>query len=254
MWRWHSKSGKGGRTIPWPTSEFGAGATGACSISGAAQRKIVAVGSEPVRNDASAMRNDSTISADSPRIIVPKRHVDDRGWFSETYHEQRLRDLGITCRFVQDNQSSSKRAGTLRGLHFQLPPMAQAKLVTVLRGRILDVAVDVRRGSPTFGRYVSGELSAESGWWIYIPVGFAHGFLALEDDVVVMYKASEYYAPAHDSGIRWNDPDIALPGPFDEADIILSEKDRRLPFLKEFTSPFTYDGHPLGPLKVTEFA
>ena len=187
-----------------------------------------------------------------PRIIVPKRHVDDRGWFSETFHEQRLRDIGITCRFVQDNQSSSKRAGTLRGLHFQLPPAAQAKLVTVLRGRILDVAVDVRRGSPTFGKHVSTELSAESGRQLYIPVGFAHGFLTLEDDVVVMYKVSDYYAPAHDSGIRWNDPDIAIPWPFKDADIIMSDKDRRLPLLKEFASPFAYDGHPLGPLTVTE--
>src|SRR5215471_3816324 len=176
-------------------SEFGAGATGACSISGAARRKIVAVGSEPVRNDASAMRNDSTISADLPRIIVPKRHVDDRGWFSETYHEQRLRALGITCRFVQDNQSSSKRAGTLRGLHFQRPPMAQAKLVSVLRGRILDVAVDIRRDSPTYGTCVSAELSADNGHQLYIPVGYAHGFCTLEDDVDVMYKVSSHYAP-----------------------------------------------------------
>src|SRR5215471_9470658 len=190
---------------------------------------------------------------DLPRIIAPKRHVDPRGWFSETFHEQRLHDLGIRCRFVQDNQSSSRSAGTLRGLHFQLPPHAQAKLIMALRGRILDVAVDVRRGSPTYGQHVSVELSAECGRQFYIPIGFAHGFLTLTDDVLVMYKTSEYYAPAHDSGIRWNDPDIALPWPFDEADIILSEKDRRLPFLKEFTSPFTYDGHPLGPLKVTEF-
>ncbi len=100
-------------------------------------------------------------SSDPPRIIVPKRHIDDRGWFSETYHEKRLRDVGITCHFVQDNQSSSKRAGTLRGLHFQVPPAAQAKLVSVVRGRILDVAVDVRRGSATFGKHVSVELSAE---------------------------------------------------------------------------------------------
>ena len=150
-------------------------------------------------------------SVNVPRIIVPKRHVDDRGWFSETFHEKRLYDAGITCRFVQDNQSSSKRAGTLRGLHFQLPPAAQAKLVTVVKGRILDVAVDIRRGSPTFGKHVSIELSAESGRQLYIPVGFAHGFLTLEDDVVVMYKVSDYYAPAHDSGICWNDPDIAIP-------------------------------------------
>jgi dTDP-4-dehydrorhamnose 3,5-epimerase len=182
-----------------------------------------------------------------PRIIVPKRYVDDRGWFSETFHEQRLHAVGITCRFVQDNQSSSKRAGTLRGLHFQRPPAAQAKLVTVVKGRILDVAVDIRRGSPTFGKHVSTELSSESGRQVYIPIGFAHGFLTLEDDVVVIYKASDYYAPAQDSGIRWNDPDIAFPWPLQEAKMIISNKDRRLPLLKEFASPFAYDGHPLAP-------
>jgi dTDP-4-dehydrorhamnose 3,5-epimerase len=187
-----------------------------------------------------------------PRIIVPKRYVDERGWFSETFHERRLHDVGITCRFVQDNQSNSKRAGTLRGLHFQLPPAAQAKLVAAVKGRILDVAVDVRRGSPTFGKYVSTELSSESGRQVYIPIGFAHGFLTLEDDVVVMYKASDYYAPAHDSGIRWNDPDIAFPWPVKGANIITSDKDQRLPLLKEFASPFPYDGHPLAPLTVPE--
>src|SRR5262245_52955768 len=134
-----------------------------------------------------------------PQLIMPKRHLDKRGWFSETFHQQRLFDIGITCRFVQDNQSSSKRAGTLRGLHFQLPPAAQAKLVAVLRGRILDVAVDVRRGSPTYGKHLATEISAESGHQLYIPVGFAHGFLTLEDDVVVLYKVSDYYAPAHDN-------------------------------------------------------
>jgi len=184
-----------------------------------------------------------------PRIILPKRHVDDRGWFSETFHEQRLNEIGITCRFVQDNQSSSKRTGTLRGLHFQVPPAAQAKLVGVLRGRILDVAVDVRRGSPTYGNHTATELSAESGHQLYIPVGFAHGFMTLEDDVVVMYKVSDYYAPALDSGIRWNDPDIAIAWPCADADIIVSDKDRRLPLLKEFASPFAYDGHPLVPLE-----
>jgi dTDP-4-dehydrorhamnose 3,5-epimerase len=136
----------------------------------------------------------------------------------------------------------------LRGLHFQLPPVAQAKLVTAVKGRILDVAVDVRCGSPTFGKYVSTELSAETGRQLYIPVGFAHGFLTLENDVVVMYKASDYYAPTHESGIRWNDPDIAFPWPLKDADILISDKDRRLPLLKEFASPFAYDGHPLGPL------
>jgi dTDP-4-dehydrorhamnose 3,5-epimerase len=194
----------------------------------------------------------NTDLADLPRLIVPKRHVDDRGWFSETFRENRLRDIGVTCHFVQDNQSSSKRAGTLRGFHFQLPPAAQAKLVCVLRGRILDVAVDVRRGSPSFGKYVSLELSADSGRQFYIPVGFAHGYVSLEDDVLVMYKVSAYYSPAHDSGIRWNDPDIAFPWPLNDTDIIASDKDRQLPFLNEFTSPFDYDGHPLERLTVSD--
>jgi dTDP-4-dehydrorhamnose 3,5-epimerase len=131
------------------------------------------------------MSNVSTNSVKLLRLIVPKRHVDDRGWFSEIFHQERLRDIGITCRFVQDNQSSSKHTGTLRGLHFQLPPAAQAKLVTVVKGRILDVAVDIRRSSPTFGKYVSTEVSSETGHQIYIPVGFAHGFVTLENDVVV---------------------------------------------------------------------
>jgi dTDP-4-dehydrorhamnose 3,5-epimerase len=131
---------------------------------------------------------------DLPQLIVPKRYADDRGWFSETFHEQRLRGAGIACHFVQDNRSRSKRAGTLRGLHFQLPPAAQAKLVCVLRGRILDVALDIRSGSPTYGRNVSAELSADDGRQLYVPIGFAHGFCTLEDDVEVMYKVSDYYA------------------------------------------------------------
>ena len=194
----------------------------------------------------------SICKTDLPRLILPKRHVDDRGWFSETYNEKRLGDIGITCQFVQDNQASSKRAGTVRGFHFQLPPAAQAKLLSVLRGRILDVAVDVRRGSPSFGKYNSVELSADSGRQVYIPVGFAHGYVSLEDDVLVTYKVSKYYAPAHDRGIRWNDRDIAFPWPFNDSEIITSEKDRRLPFLKEFTSPFDYDGHPLQDLMASD--
>ena len=181
---------------------------------------------------------------DLPRVITPKRHLDPRGWFSETFHQQRLDDLGIHCRFVQDNQSYSARAGTLRGLHFQLPPHAQAKLIMVLRGRILDVVVDLRRGSSTYGRHASVEISADDGQQVYIPVGFAHGFLTITDDVLVMYKVSDYYAPACDSGIRWDDSDIAVPWPT-AIDLIISEKDSRLPRLAQFNSPFAYDGHPL---------
>ena len=185
---------------------------------------------------------------DLPQVITPKRHFDDRGWFSETFREMRLRDIGIPCRFVQENQSYSKDTGTLRGMHFQVPPAAQAKLIAVLRGRVLDVAVDVRRNSPTYGKFVSAELSAESGRQMYVPVGFAHGFLTLEDDVRVLYKVSEYYAPEYESGIRWNDPEVAMPWPVNDAAIILSDKDRRLSLLKEFFSPFEYDGAPLGAL------
>jgi dTDP-4-dehydrorhamnose 3,5-epimerase len=162
-----------------------------------------------------------------PLTIVPKRHADDRGWFSETFHHQRL-----------------------RGLHFQVPPAAQAKLVGVLRGRILDVVADIRRDSPTFGKYVSVELSSDNGKQLFVPAGFAHGFVTLEDDVAVLYKTSDYYAPSREGGIRWNDPDIAFPWPFKEADIIRSEKDERLPLLKDLDSPFPYDGNPLTELPV----
>lgn len=194
----------------------------------------------------------SNASLALPRIVAAKRYVDDRGWFCESFHRARLHALGITCDFVQDNQSISSRAGTLRGLHFQRPPAAQAKLVSVLRGKALDVVVDVRRGSPTYGKHVSIELSADLGHQLYVPVGFAHGFLTLEDDVLLMYKVSQYYAPAHDGGIRWNDPDVAVAWPIKDADIIISDKDRRLPFLKEFSSPFPYDGQPLAPLSAIE--
>jgi dTDP-4-dehydrorhamnose 3,5-epimerase len=189
---------------------------------------------------------------DLPRIILPKRYIDDRGWFSETFHEHRLRDAGIVHHFIQDNRSSSKRAGTLRGLHYQRPPEAQAKLVCVLRGRILDVAIDIRRGSPTYGTYVSAELSAENGHQLYVPAGFAHGFCTLEDDVEVMYKVSAYYAAALEGGIRWNDPDIKFPWPFEADDIVTSDKDGRLPLLKDFISPFVYDGYPLTPLQMPD--
>ena len=178
-----------------------------------------------------------------PRLIVPKRHPDARGWFSETVREDRLRELGIDCRFVQENQSSSQRSGTLRGLHFQAPPAEQAKLISVLRGRILDVAVDIRRGSPTYRQIMSRSNSRPtSGHQFYIPTGFAHGFLTLEDDVTVSYKVSNYYAPAQEGGVRWDDPDLAIAWPMPANDIILSDKDRRLPRLRELVSPFPYDG------------
>jgi dTDP-4-dehydrorhamnose 3,5-epimerase len=185
-----------------------------------------------------------------PLTIVTKRHVDKRGWLSETFQDKRLRDLGIVCAFVEENQSRSSRRGTLRGFHFQAPPAAQAKLIGVLHGRILDVTVDIRRGSSTFGKYVSAELSSDNGKQLYVPAGFAHGFVTLEDEVSVLYKVSDYYAPSHEGGIRWNDPDIAFPWPFKETDIIRSERDDRLPLLKNLESPFPYEGHPLTELSV----
>ena len=186
----------------------------------------------------------------SPLIIIPTRHVDNRGWFSETFHHGRLRDLGIVCNFVQENQSNSSRRGTLRGFHFQSPPVAQAKLISVLRGRILDVAVDIRRNSPTFGRYVSVDLSSDNGIQLFVPIGFAHGFITLEDEVSVMYKVSAYYAPSREGGIRWNDPDIGFPWPLRDTDIVRSDRDERLPLLKDLESPFSYEGNPLTELPV----
>jgi dTDP-4-dehydrorhamnose 3,5-epimerase len=180
-----------------------------------------------------------------PLTIVPRRHADNRGWLSETFHQRRLRDLGIVCRFIQDNQTWSRRKGTVRGFHFQAPPAAQMKLVSVVRGRILDVVVDIRNGSPTFGNYVSTELSSDNGEHLFVPIGFAHGFVSLEDDVSVVYKVSDYYAPTLEGGIRWNDPDIAFPWPFKDAVIISSEKDDRAPYLNDLKSPFTYDGNPM---------
>jgi dTDP-4-dehydrorhamnose 3,5-epimerase len=182
---------------------------------------------------------------DLPRVITPARIVDHRGWFSETFHEQRMSEIGITCRFIQDNRSWSQRAGTLRGLHFQLPPHAQAKLVTVLRGRIFGVVLDVRRGSPTYGRFTSVELCADDGAQHYIPVGFAYGFCTLKDDTEVAYKVSAYYAPLHQGGIRWDDPEVGVPWPVDPTTLIMSRRDQHFPLLRDFKSPFPWDGHQL---------
>ena len=184
------------------------------------------------------------------RIIHTRRFVDERGWFSEVYNRDRFADVGLTLPFVQDNHSMSRAAGVLRGLHFQRPPHAQAKLVRCVRGRIWDVAVDVRSGSPTFAKWVSLELTADEGLQLFLPVGFAHGFLTLEPNTEVIYKTSDVYAPECDDGLIWNDPDIALPWPSVEGGPILSEKDRVLKTVANFDSPFSYDGTPLTALEV----
>lgn len=177
--------------------------------------------------------------------IVPRRFEDARGWFCETWQRDRFEAAGIQAGWVQDNQSYSRPVGTLRGIHFQTPPHAQAKLVRCLKGRIWDVAVDLRAGSPTYGQWVAAELSAARGEQLYIPAGFGHGFLTLEPEAEVAYKVDAFYAPDCDGGIAWNDPDLAIPWPLAGAAPELSDKDARLSALKDFVSPFAYDGRPL---------
>lgn len=180
-------------------------------------------------------------------LLKPRRFSDERGWFSETYSRRAAAAVGIEDAFVQDNHSMSRDVGTIRGLHFQTPPHAQAKLVRCTAGRIRDYAVDVRRNSPTFGRHVSVELTADNGWQLFVPVGFAHGFVTLELDCEVAYKVTSFYAPDHDGGLRFDDPDIAIEWPLPSGGPSLSAKDRRLPTLAAFDSPFAYEGEPLSP-------
>lgn len=166
--------------------------------------------------------------------IVPKRFGDDRGWFSEIFTAHVLADEGIDIDFVQDNESFSATPGTLRGLHYQLPPCAQDKLVRVVRGSILDVAIDIRRDSATFGRHVTRTLTSDTGNQLLVPAGFAHGFLTLEADVHVSYKVSAPYAPDTERAIRWDDPDIAIEwGDVEGGAPVLSGKDAIAPLLAD---------------------
>jgi dTDP-4-dehydrorhamnose 3,5-epimerase len=186
---------------------------------------------------------------DSPvKLISTKRFGDDRGWFTETYNEVTWAKYGVACRFVQDNHSLSAFTGTIRGIHFQTPPHAQVKLVRCSRGRIIDYAVDLRKGSPTYGQHVSAELTAENGLQLFVPVGFGHAFVTLEPDTEVQYKVSDVYAPQCDGGIRWDCPDIGIDWPLPASGPTLSDKDVKLPTLAGFDSPFVYDGNPLLPL------
>lgn len=173
-------------------------------------------------------------------IIEPKLFGDERGYFFESYNEERFRaETGIETRFVQDNESRSKY-GVLRGLHFQQPPYAQAKLVRVVKGRVLDVAVDIRTGSPTYGKYVAVELSEDNHRQLFIPKGFAHGYAVLSDEAIFQYKCDNLYHPECEGAIVWNDPSIAIDWGVAEADIILSEKDKHNPTLAEIGEVFTY--------------
>lgn len=176
------------------------------------------------------------------KIVRPKRHGDDRGFFSEWYNRKALSAQGIAADFIQDNLALSVRKGTVRGLHFQSPPFAQTKLVGCVRGAVFDVAVDIRRGSPNFGRHVAVELSAANGWQLFIPAGFAHGYCTLEENSVLFYKVDAGYSPQHDAGVLWQDPDINVAWPVTQDAVQLSKKDMTLPRLKDLPPLFTYDG------------
>ena len=173
------------------------------------------------------------------KLLKPERHGDHRGFFSETYSRRKYSELGIDVEFVQDNHSLSREFGTLRGLHFQAPPHAQAKLVRCGRGAIFDVAVDIRRGSPTYGEWEGYELSVKNGDQLYVPVGFAHGFVTLAPDSEIVYKCSDYYAPETEGVVFWNDPNIGIKWPT-VADPILSDKDAAAPLLADLESPFVF--------------
>ena len=170
--------------------------------------------------------------------LTPRRFGDARGWFSETWNAQRMAEAGLDVVFVQDNHSFSAEAGTVRGLHYQRPPHAQGKLVRVVRGRVRDVAVDVRKGSPTYGQWVAEELSAENGMQLWVPRGFLHGFSTLEPNTEVVYKVDGYYASDCDGAVRFDDPDLAIDWGVASAVAVLSDKDAAAPAFRDFVTPF----------------
>ncbi|MEP2529992.1 dTDP-4-dehydrorhamnose 3,5-epimerase [Shimia sp.] len=174
-------------------------------------------------------------------ILTPLRFGDARGFFSESWNRQRMTEIGIDLDFVQDNHSLSMTPGTVRGLHFQAPPHAQDKLVRCGRGALLDVAVDIRAGSPTYKQWFATELSAENGRQLLIPIGFAHGFVTLTEDTEIIYKCTDYYAPHCDRAIAHDDPDIAIDWDVSRTKRTLSEKDMAAPTLAELGTPFTWE-------------
>jgi dTDP-4-dehydrorhamnose 3,5-epimerase len=176
------------------------------------------------------------------RILTPRRFADARGWFMESWNREALRGAGIDLDWVQDNHSLSLEAGTVRGLHFQRPPRAQAKLVRVVAGAIWDVAVDARVGSPTFGRWVGVELSAANGRQLLVPAGFLHGFVTREARTEVVYKCTDTYAPDCDGSVAWDDPDLGIDWGLAPGAAVLSDKDRAAPRLAGWASPFAWEG------------
>jgi dTDP-4-dehydrorhamnose 3,5-epimerase len=179
------------------------------------------------------------------QLIETRRFADARGWFSETWAEAKYAEMGIDVRFVQDNQSYSVQAGTIRGIHFQTAPHAQAKLVRCVRGAIVDYAVDLRKGSPTWGQVAFAELSSGNGRQLFVPVGYGHAFVTLQPDTEVAYKVSDIYAADCDGGVAWDCPDIGIDWPLPPTGPVLSDKDTALPRLADFDSPFAYDGVPM---------
>jgi len=172
------------------------------------------------------------------KLIVPRIHRDHRGFFSETYNKAELEVLGAKLEFVQDNHSLSVDRGVVRGLHFQIPPFAQDKLVRVIRGSIFDVAVDIRRESPTYGKHVARVISAADWNQFLVPIGFAHGFCTLEPNTEVIYKVTNYYSAENDRGVLWNDPDLGIAWPIAEEEAVLSDKDRKQPRFRELPAYF----------------
>jgi dTDP-4-dehydrorhamnose 3,5-epimerase len=177
-----------------------------------------------------------TTTLQDVQLIKPRVFSDNRGFFLESYSQPRFIEAGIVDPFIQDNHSRSTQRGVIRGLHFQVPPMSQSKLVRVTRGSVYDVILDLRRASPTFGKWEGFELSERNFYILYVPKGFAHGFCTLEPDTEVQYKVDVVYSPAHETGIRWNDPDLAIGWPVSGP--VLSGKDSILPPFSEFISPF----------------
>jgi dTDP-4-dehydrorhamnose 3,5-epimerase len=197
--------------------------------------------SKPFADDGSSLRMQLDVHSlviFDVKLIRTSRFSDARGYFCETFQRADFAAQGLDNDFLQDNQSSSDRSGTVRGLHFQRPPFAQTKLVRVLRGSIFDVAVDLRRSSPSFGRHIAIKLSSEGNEQLLVPVGFAHGFCTLEPDTIVFYKVDQVYSAAHDDGVNWADPGLGIEWPVSSANAILSEKDRVLPMLADLDPVF----------------
>ena len=173
-------------------------------------------------------------------LLEPARHGDARGFFSESWNKSTLLQHGVELDFVQDNHSFSQAAGTVRGLHFQSPPHAQAKLVRCGKGALFDVAVDIRKGSPTYGKWVGFDLTFENGLQLLVPAGFLHGFVTLQPDTEIIYKCTDHYAPDCDGAVRFDDPDIGIDWPL-TGDAVLSDKDAAAPLLRDFDSPFIWE-------------